>query len=147
MENQRVNDPNLLNHAHKTLTGAGMTRTKVRKGSLAREKVTHETPFQYAESTAWDETNNAITTTEEAVHWMLDCGCRISAPSQVGGICKHCAPGMLTQRFRRVRYVCGKCGVCVRCRRKQERSGTRPGCAGVLLAVLLWPVADVSWDE
>ncbi len=142
-----MSDPNLLNQANKALTGAGMTRSKIRKGHVSKDRVSHDTSFFFVESTAWDEQGNSIVSCEEAVHHVLACGCRVSSPSQIGGVCSRCAPGLLTRWIRRPRYVCSKCGVCIRCRKKLERCNESPGCLGVLLALLLYPFADVSWDE
>lgn len=142
-----MSDPNLLNQANKALTGAGMTRSKIRKGHVSKDHVSHETSFTFVESTAWDEQSNSIVTTEAATHYVLDCLCRVSSPSQLGGVCPGCAPGWMTRWILKPRYVCVKCGLCVRCRRRLERAKQRPGCAGALLALFLWPFADVSWDE
>ncbi len=116
-------------------------RRKRKSGRISGERVTPETEFFVEEATDFDSTSNAHVTVEYSEHHILACGCRASAPYQVGGACVRCARGPRSWFRRGPRYVCRDHHLCIGCQRAED-SGAR-GFATLLLAALLYPFFDV----
>lgn len=119
-------------------------RRKRKSGRISGENVTPETEFFVEEATAFDVDSNAHVTVEYAEHHILACGCRASAPYQVGGVCIRCARAPWSWFRRKPRYVCRDHNLCIRCQRVEDR-GSR-GIVTLILAALLYPFFDV-YDE
>ena len=131
---------NLLNS---TNTG----RTQRKQATIAPKAPETNTLFEVSESTYWDPSSNSFVTQQDATHYLLDCNCRISAPTEVRGLCSGCSLGFLARVRRRRRLVCQRHTLCVRCRRKRLR--VNEGYSGIRLwlVLLMWPLFDVEIED
>lgn len=132
----------LRNKVGSPLTG----RERRKSARISGDPVTDQTAFSYEERTHWDAQEGAVVTEEVSTHHLLSCGCRISAPSQVGGVCVACARSLWVRITRQQRFVCQDHVMCLRCRTRRLRQARGGGFWRTLLAVVLWPLFDVTYD-
>lgn len=127
--------------------GSPLTGRERRKSArISGDPVTDQTAFSYEEITHWDAQEGAVITEEVSTHHLLSCGCRISAPSQVGGVCVACARSLWVRITRQQRFVCRDHVTCLRCRTRRLHQARGGGFWRTLLAVVLWPLFDVTYD-
>lgn len=122
-------------------------RTRRKKARITREPVTDQTAFTLEERTYWDAQGNEVITEEESTHRLLACSCRISSPSQIRGICPACSRSLWVRLTRQQRFVCHDHLICIYCRTRKVRQARGGGFWRTALAIILWPLFDVTYDE
>ncbi|NUM55767.1 MAG: hypothetical protein HUU46_19170 [Candidatus Hydrogenedentes bacterium] len=122
-------------------------RTRKKQARITRDPVSERTAFEFEERTYWDAQGAEVITEEVSTHRLLACGCRISAPSQIRGICPACSQSLWVRFTRRQRFVCNDHYICLRCRTRKLRQAHGGGFWRTLLAIVLWPLFDVTYDE
>ena len=137
--------PNPMHPAASAPADPAVRRTCARTGRISPEPVTYDTLFQSLQETRWDPAQAGIETRTSSHHYILACGCRVSSPERILGVCPECANRLFR---RRPRFVCTQHRLCLACRRRLRRGPrTAPGFLALLARALLWPPFDVSREE
>jgi hypothetical protein len=122
-------------------------RKKERRGKLSPDPVTPDTLFTMQEHTYPDQ--QGYTTVQESSHFLAGCGCYLSNPNQVKGVCPECTKKVGRSR-RPPTLVCSKHSICLACRKAKLREmrggGKLKKSFRFLFKLILWPFFDVE-DE
>ena len=122
-------------------------RTSRRQSHISGDPVSPGMTFSIEERTFQDPLTGEVITLQETQHYLLACGCTVSSPQQIRGVCSGCA----TYRFSRYRgsipLVCQKHPLCLRCRRKSLAKNRGHGIISSIIfsfaKLVLWPFGDL----
>jgi hypothetical protein len=121
-------------------------RTSRREGRLSPEPVSPDTTFSIEERTFQDPVTGHVITLQESTHWILACGCTVSSPQAIRGVCSGCASYRRNRYRGKIPLVCHKHTLCLRCRRKNLKRSHK-GIISILFftfcKLLLWPFGDL----
>ena len=129
------------------LAGASAGRRNRKRGRISPEVVTHDTEFLHEERTYLDPAVWDFITEQMGDHFILACGCRVTSPSAIRGVCVECAHRMRQRVTGRPRFVCKRHRVCNVCRRRRMRRYRLKQLGKGVFKAALWPVADVDYEE
>jgi hypothetical protein len=95
-------------------------------------------------------TGEVVTVTIKG-HTFLACSCRISSPTEIGGLCSNCSRRTRKGHWKKPQLVCRKHSLCISCRQKKLRElhggGPLKKTLRCLLKIVLWPLFDVEESE
>ena len=147
MSNPNLNNPPPARQGLGAIFGG---RTSRKSAHLSGEPVTVNKSFSIEQRTYQDPQTGDVVTEETGSHHLLACGCRVSSPSEIRGVCPGCSSLKRTGAMKKPRLICGHHQLCLRCRQKKIRDlqggGILRKTVRFFLTILLWPLFDVYKD-
>lgn len=127
--------------------GGGVGRKDKKIARFTLDRVKKNTTFEYSTETAYDPQTQQVISVQESNYFLLDCGHVVYSPQEIRGVCAGCAGSLFVRITRRYRFVCKKHPLCRQCQRRFYRRSRYLFVRRALLSVLLWPVADVWFED
>jgi len=151
---QKQNPQQLVN-AHQSLhqtLGQPTGRVNEKKAALSSQPVHLDSDFSARQRTFFDTSTGEFVTIQEGTHFFLACGCRITSPQEIAGVCYSCSRLARKGHWKHTRLVCRHHTLCIRCGQKQIRAEQGGGPIKklllFLLTIILWPLFDrIDNDE
>lgn len=121
-------------------------RTWKKTARVSPAQVDENTDLEMVQETFLDPTTLRYITREQSQHYLLACGCRVSTPAHIRGVCPACARSLRVRLSGRMRLICDQHVMCLRCWTKRHRKLYGGGLWRTVLAVVLWPLFDTDYE-
>lgn len=140
--------PNTFQALRQAMGNAAAGKTEQRIARLSKEPVRPEMELSTQQRTFVDPQTGEIKTVQEGRLYVLSCGCLVSGPQEIAGVCPGCASLSRWGRLKRPRYLCANHSLCLRCRQRRLREARGGGLVRRLIKglfkLILWPAFDVE---
>ena len=119
-----------------------------RTARITQTEVDEETDLEATQETFLDPTTQCVVTLEKSTRYVLACGClSTTSLANIRGACPACARSLRVRMSGRMRLICNQHVMCLRCRAKRRRQLQGGGFWRTLMAIVVWPLFDVNYDD